>query len=155
MSVSITSRGVAICCGVLLGAFGALGFLISPNSAAEVNYLLASWLLPITLFPAAALAAALDAGAPRTVRGQASVLWPAYSGLVIYAVGAGHRWFEAEAHDSGVGLLLYLVMTVHAAVLLAGGMALAPFVTTRPAAFQMWLAYVVLIACWLAGGLLF
>ena len=152
MSVSITSRGVAICCGVLLGAFGALGFLISPSSAAEVNYRLASWLLPITLFPAAALAAALDAGAPRTVRGQALVIWPAYSGLVLYAVGAGHRWFQAQAHDNGVGLLLYLVMTVHAAVLLAGGMALVPFARTRPAAFQMWIGYVVLLVCWLGGG---
>ena len=152
MSVSITSRGVAICCGVLLGGFGALGFLISPNSAAEVNYLLASWLLPITLFPAAALAASLDAGAPRTVTGQASVIVPAYLGLVIYAAGAGHRWFDAQAHDNGVGLLLYLVMAVHAAVLLAGGMALVPFATTRPAAFQMWIAYAVLLICWLVGG---
>lgn len=155
MSVSITSRGVAIVCGALLGAFGALGFLVPPDSAAEVNYLLASWLLPITLFPAAALAASLDAGAPRSVRGQASMIWPAYMGMVLYAVGAGGRWFDAAGratHENGTGLLLYLVMAVHAAVLLAGGMALVPFEKTRPAAFQMWIGYLVLVVCWVAGS---
>jgi hypothetical protein len=140
---------------VLLGGIGVLGLLVTRNSSAESSYLLASWLLPITLFPAAALAAALDTGTPRTVSGQAAVLWPAYVGLVFYAAVAGSRWLEVSGrgtHENYAGLLMLAVITIHAAVFLVGGGILALFPKTRPAGFQIWLAYPVLLGCWVLGG---
>ena|SRR5436190_14595757 len=157
MRVTITARGVAIFCGLLLGAFGVLGLLIGREGAGEQYFLLASWPMPITLFPAAALAAALHSNAPPRVGAQASVLWPAYLGLMLYAAVSGHRWLDvtgrATQHNFAA-LLLLLVMAVHAVVFLGGGLALMPFPKTRPAAFQMWIGYGVLLACWMAGGLL-
>jgi hypothetical protein len=155
--MTITARGVAVFSGVLLGGFGVLGLLIGREGPAESNFLLASWLLPITLFPAAALAAALDGETPRTVSGQATVLWPAYAGLVLYAAVTGDHWLGASGqgtHENFAALLMFVVMAVHAAVFLAGGLLLAIFPKTRPAGFQMWLAYPVLLGTWLAGGLL-
>jgi hypothetical protein len=152
--MTITARGVAIVCGVLLGGFGALGLLIPRDSPSEANYLLASWLLPITLFPAAALAAALDGEAPRTVGGQTTVLWPTYVGLALYAAVAGERWLDVSSrgtHENFAAVFLLVVLAVHACVLLAGGMALVPFQRTRPAAFQMWIGYGVLFVCWIVG----
>jgi hypothetical protein len=121
-----------------------------------VNFLLASWLLPITLFPAAALAAALAAEAPRSVGGQATVIWPAYAGLVVYAAVTGHRWLVMSRgiNDNYTGLIMMLVIVVHAAVFLIGGGLLAIFPNTRPAGFQMWLAYPVLLGSWVLGSLL-
>ena len=155
--MTITARGVAIFCGVLLGGFGVLGLLISREGAAEQYFLLASWPLPIALFPAAALAVALDAESPRGVGDQTSVLWPTYLGLVLYAAVTGNRWLDVSGrgtHENFAALFLIAVMAVHAVVFLAGGLALVPFVKTRPAAFQMWIGYVVLLVCWLAGGFL-
>ena len=51
-------------------------------------------------------------------------------------------------------LFLIAVMAVHAFVFLAGGLALVPFVKTRPAAFQLWIGYPVLLFCWIAGSFL-
>ena len=153
--MTITARGAAVFSGVLLGGFGLLGLLVSPNSDAESNYLLASWLLPVTLFPAAALAAALGGDTERSLSGQASLLWPAYVGLALYATVAGARWLEMSGrgtHENFAGLLLIVVMSIHAAVFLLGGGALALFPKTRPAGFQMWLAYPLLLGCWIAGG---
>ena len=155
--MTLTARGAAVFCGVILGAFGLLGFLVSRNSSAESNYLLASWLLPITLFPAAALAAALDDDTPRDVQGQLAVLWPAHVGLVLYAAVTGDRWLDASGrgtHENFAALFMLVVLAVHACVFLAGGMALVPFQKTRPAAFQLWLAYPVLLGAWVAGSFL-
>jgi len=152
--MTITARGVAVVCGVLLGGFGALGFFVAPNSTAEGYYLLASWLLPITLFPAAALAAALDSDTERSVGGQARVLWPTYAGLVLYAAVTGDRWLDVSGrgtHENFAALFMLVVLAVHACVLLAGGMTLVPFQKTRPAAFQMWIGYGVLTVSWVIG----
>jgi hypothetical protein len=153
--MSITARGVAVFCGVILGGFGVLGLFVVPGGTAEANFLLASWLLPITLFPAAALAAALAEEA-RSVAAQAAVVWPAYAGLVLYAAVTGNRWFEASrgTHENLTGLAMLVVIVVHAAVFLAGGGALALFPKTRPAGFQVWLAYPVLLGSWVVGSLL-
>jgi len=155
--MTITARGVAIVCGVLLGGFGALGLLISREGTGEQYFLLASWLMPIALFPAAALAAALDFDNPRDVGGQASVLWPTYLGLALCAAVSGNRWLDASGrgtHENYAALFLILVMAVHAFVFLAGGLAFVPFAKTRPAAFQLWIGYVVLLIFWTAGGFL-
>jgi hypothetical protein len=155
--MTITSRGVAIFCGLLLGGFGALGLLISREGTSGQYFLLASWPMPIALFPAAALAAALDSDNPRRVGGQASVLWPTYLGLVVYAAVSGSRWLDVSGrgtHENFAAVFLLLVMAVHAFVFLAGGLALVPFAKTRPAAFQLWIGYPVLLVCWIAGGFL-
>ena len=155
--MTLTARGVAVFCGGILGGFGLLGLLISRNGTAESNYLLASWLLPITLFPAAALAAALDADTPRTVGAQAATLWPAHAGLAIYAAVVGGRWLDASGrgtHDNYAGLFMLAVLVVHAAVVLVGGGILAVFPKTRPAGFQIWLGYPVLLGLWVLGGFL-
>ena len=155
--MTITAGGAAIVCGILLGGFGVLGLLITANSVAETNFLIASWLLPITLFPAAALAAALDNDTPRDVQGQLAVLWPAHVGLVLYAAVTGDRWLDASGrgtHENFAALFMLVVLAVHACVFLAGGMALVPFQKTRPAAFQLWLAYPVLLGAWVAGSFL-
>lgn len=155
--MTITARGVAMFSGVIMGGFGLLGFFISRNGSAESNYLLASWLLPITLFPAAALAAALDADTPRSVSGQAATLWPAYAGLAVYGAVAGGRWLEVSrrgTHENYAGLFMLAVLVAHAAVFLVGGGILAVFPKTRPAGFQIWLAYPVLLGLWVAGGFL-
>ena len=142
--------------GVILGGFAALALWVTPGSRAELNLLLASWLLPITLFPAAALAAALSPEQPRTIGGQATVLWPAHLGLVLYGLAAGYRWYGAArgTHENLTGLLMILVIAVHAVVFLIGGGVLALFPKTRPAGFQIWLAYPLLIGCWVVGSLL-
>jgi|SRR5687768_8382344 hypothetical protein len=154
--MTITARGAAVFSGVILGGFGVAGLLVTPGGRGELNFLLASWLLPITLFPAAALAAALSPDQPRTIQGQAKVLWPAHLGLVLYALVTGHRWFDASrgTHENLTGLIMIGVIVVHAAVFLPGGGALALFPKTRPAGFQMWLAYPVLLGCWVVGTLL-
>ena len=155
--MTLTARGAAVFCGVILGGFGLLGFVVARNGSAESNYLLASWLLPITLFPAAALAAALDGATPRSVSDQAATLWPAYAGLAIYATVVGERWLDASSrgtHENYAGLFMLAVLGVHAAVFLLGGGILAVFPKTRPAGFQIWLAYPVLLGLWVLGGFL-
>jgi len=157
MTVTISARGVAIFCGTLLGGFGALGLLIAREGVGEQYFLLASWPMPIALFPAAALAAALDSETPRSVGDQGAVLWPTYLGLVLYAAVVGNRWLDASGrgtHENFAALFLVLVMAVHAFIFLAGGLALVPFPRTRPAGFQMWIGYVVLLFSWIAGGFL-
>jgi hypothetical protein len=155
--MTLTARGAAVFSGVILGGFGALGLLVTPGGTGESNFLLASWLLPIALFPATALAAALDADAPRSIGGQAAVIWPAYVGLVLYATVSGDRWLDASSrgtHENFAGLFMLVVIAVHAAVFLVGGGLLALFPKTRPAGLQMWLAYPVLLGSWVAGSLL-
>ena len=152
--MSITARGVAVFSGVILGGFGILGLFVPRDGPGESTFLLASWLLPITLFPAAALAASLDAAEPRSVAGQSAVLWPAYVGLVLYAAVTGDRWLDASSrgtHESFAGLFMLAVIAVHAAVFLVGGGIFALFPKTRPAGFQMWLAYPILLLSWVGG----
>jgi hypothetical protein len=155
--MTITARGVAIICGVLLGGFGMLGLLVTRGGPGEFNFLLASWLFPVTLFPAAALAVALDPDIPRGVSGQASVLWPSQLGLAIYGAVTGDRWLDVSGrgtHENFAGLFLVVVMIVHAAVFLVSGGAFALFPKTRPAGFQIWLAYPLLLGCWVLGSVL-
>jgi hypothetical protein len=68
----------------------------------------------------------------------------------------GHRWFDASrgTHENLTGLIMIGVIAVHAAVFLIGGGLFAVFPRTRPAGFQMWLAYPVLLGGWVAGSLL-
>ena len=89
--------------------------------------------------------------------GQAATLWPAYAGLAIYAAVVGERWLDVSgrgAHENYAGLFMLAVLVVHAAVFLVGGGILAVFPKTRPAGFQIWLAYPVLLGLWVLGGLL-
>jgi hypothetical protein len=153
----MTARGIAIVCGVLLAGFGGLGLRVTPGGPGESSFLIASWLLPITLFPAAALAAALDSSIPREVIGQATALWPAHLGLALYGLVTGNRWLAAAvsgAHENYAALFMVAVMAVHAGVFLVSGGLFALFPRTRPAGFQIWLAYPVLLGCWGLGGLL-
>ena len=92
----------------------------------------------------------------RSVGGQAAIVWPAYVGLVLYAVVTGNRWFDASrgTHENLTGLAMLVVIVVHAAVFLVGGGLLALFPKTRPAGFQIWLAYPVLLGSWVVGSLL-
>jgi hypothetical protein len=153
----VTARSVAIVCGVLLGGFGVLGLLVTPGRPSETNFLLASWLLPVTLFPAAALAVALDPDISREIGGQAATVWPAHLGLALYGFVTGPRWLAAAssaAHGSYAAIFMIVVMALHAAVFLIGGAAFALFPKTRPAGFQIWLAYPVLLGSWGLGCLL-
>ena len=152
--MTITARGAAVFSGLVLGSFGILGLGVTPATNSEANFLLASWLLPITLFPAAALAASMDAAAPRSVSGQFAVIWPAYAGLVLYATVTGDRWLDASsrgAHETFAGLFMLAVIALHATVFLVGGALFALFPRTRPAGFQMWLAYPILLLSWVGG----
>jgi hypothetical protein len=153
--MTITARGVAIVCGAALGGFGLLGLVIGAKDSSDGLYLLGSWLLPIGLFPAAALAAALDSDIERGVAGQATVLWPTYAGLVVYAAESGACWLEVSSrgtHENFAALFMLLVMAVHAAVFLIGGGLFALFPRTRPAGFQLWLAYPILLLSWIGGS---
>ena len=76
---------------------------------------------------------------------------------MLYAAVSGSRWLGVSGrgtHENFAALFLLLVMAVHAFVFLAGGLALVPFAKTRPAAFQMWIGYGVLLVCWIAGSFL-
>lgn len=148
--MTLTARWAAAFSGILLGGFGVLGLFVSHDKSSEAYYLLASWPLPITLFPAAALATALDERTELTIGGQAKVLWPAYVGLVVYAIAAGSRWL----HQNYAGLFLIAVMALHAAVFLITGGIFALFPKTRPAGLQMWLAYPLLLITWVGGSFL-
>jgi len=71
----------------------------------------------------------------------------------------GHRWYDASSashgtHENLTGLVMILVIAVHAVVFLVGGGILALFPKTRPAGFQIWLAYPVLLGLWVLGGFL-
>jgi hypothetical protein len=154
--MSVTARGVALFCGVILGGFGLLGLLITPDTPGETNFLLASWPLPIVLLPGAALAAALDASASRSVSGQSAVVWPAFTGLAVYGAVTGYRWLDASSRatqENVAGLFMLLVIAVHAVGFIVGGGLLALFPRTRPAGFQIWLAYPVLLGSWVLGSL--
>lgn len=143
--MTITARGAAIFCGVILGGFGTLGLLVDPNGPWSDSFLLASWLPPIVLFPGAALAAVLGASPSDRFKDHTQVLWPTYAGLALYGLAAGY-WSYYVAH---IPALIAWVQT--AAFLTVGGL-LAPFPNTRPAGFQIWLGYAVLLACWVAGA---
>jgi hypothetical protein len=154
--VGITARGVAVFCGVLLGGFGLLGLFVAPRGLGEINYLLASWLLPITLVPGAALASALDPVIPRTAAAQARSMWPAYVGLPLYGAVTGARWYDASLRATPgnyIPVFMVVVLAVHAVLLLGVGAVLALFPRTRPAGIQMWIGYAVLIASWALGVL--
>ena len=50
-------------------------------------------------------------------------------------------------------VLMVVVMAVHAAAFVLSGAVLAVFPSTRPAGFQLWLGYLLLIASWVGGGI--
>jgi hypothetical protein len=85
-----------------------------------------------------------------------AVIWPAHVWLVLYAVVTGHRWYDASrgTHENLTGLFMIAVIAIHAAVSLVGGGLLALFPKTRPAGFQMWLAYSILLGSLVAGSVL-
>jgi hypothetical protein len=145
--MGVTSRGFAVFCGVILGSFGALGLLVDPHGPWRDDFLLAYWLPPIVLFPGAALAAALGGLPSDKFRDHMRVLWPAYAGLALYALGTG-SWSNYVSH---IPPLIVAVQT--AAFLVVGGL-LAPFQQTRPASFQIWLACPVLLCGWVTGTFL-
>jgi len=155
--MAITARGVAIFSGVVLGAVAVFGLLLDRDGPWKQDFLLASWLPPIVLWPGAALATALDTAVPRTVKGQAASLGPAYAGLLLYGGVVGNWWFDVAdqgTHENYASLLLIALMAVHAVVFIVGGGLLAVFPQTRPAGFQMWLAYPVLLGVWVLGSVL-
>jgi hypothetical protein len=83
------------------------------------------------------------------------VLWPAYAGLVLYAAESGARWLDVSGrgtHENFAALFMLLVMVVHAAVFLIGGGLFALFPRPRPAGFQLWLAYPILLLSWIGGS---
>ena len=144
--MTITARGVAVFCGVILGAVGLFGLLVDPHGPWSDDFLLASWLPPIVLFPGAALAAALGGRPADRFSDHARVLWPAYAGLALCGFAAG-RWSYYISH------IPVLILAVQMVALLVSGGLLAIFPKTRPAGFQIWLACPVLLGLWVLGGL--
>ena len=143
--MNVTARGMAIFCGAILAGVAAGGLTVDVNGAWAQDFMLASWLPPVVLFPGAALAAALSGLPTDRLSDHSRVLWPAYTGLALYGIVVGHWWFSHAAHFPT------LVTAVHAVAFILIGGVLAPFATTRPAAFQIWLGYVVLLLTWSAG----
>jgi len=88
--MNVTARGVAVFSGGVLAAVAVCGGLIDSQGPWAQDFLLASWLPPIVLWPGAALASALDGSSSRRVASQAAVLWPAYAGVALYGLVVGH-----------------------------------------------------------------
>jgi hypothetical protein len=153
--MGVTARGVAVFSGVILAAVALIGALVAPDGPWAQDFLIASWLPPLVLFPGAALAAALDGSPPDGVAGRARVLWPAYVGLALYGVVAGGWWLGGNPPLTSVGfttVAAVAVMTAHATVFILGGGLLAVFPLTRPAGFQIWLGYLLLVVTWFGGA---
>ena len=137
--MAVTSRGVAVFCGAILATVALFGLLVDPDGPWREDFMLASWLPPIVLFPGAALAGALGSRPSDRFRDLTRVLWPAYAGLALYGLVVGHWWFYNVSH------IPIVVTAVHAvAFILAGGL-LAPFAKTRPAALQIVIGYLILL----------
>jgi hypothetical protein len=145
--MSITARGVAVFSGVVLATVALFGVLVDPRGDNSDEFMLASWLPPIVLFPGAALAAALGSPSYHGFREHGQVLWPAYVSLALYGLVAG-RW------DQFVAQIPALIAWVQTAALLVIGAALVPFTTTRSAGLHIWVACATLICCWVAGDFL-
>jgi hypothetical protein len=145
--MNITARGAAVFSGVILATVALFGVLIDPRGANSDEFLLASWLPPIVLFPGAALGAALGGPSYHRFREHGQVLWPTYVGLVLYGLVAG-RWDQFVAH------VPVLIAWVQTGALLVIGAGLVPFTTTRSAGLHIWVACATLICCWVAGGFL-
>lgn len=144
----MTSRGFAVFSGVILGGFGVLALLVNPISRWSNDFMVASWLPPIVLFPGAALAAGLGGLPSDRFNDHARVLWPAYVGLALYGLVVGHWWFYFSR-------LAALVAAVHALAFILVSAVLAPFPNTRSAALQIGAGYLVLLGCWVVGSLSF
>ena len=145
--MNVTARGMAVFCGAILATVAAWGLTVDVHGPWAQDFMLASWLPPIVLFPGAALAAALSGQPADRFVAHARVLWPTYTGLALYAVVVGHWWFE---RSSGVPML---ITAAHAVAFILVGGVLAPFPKTRPAALQIWFGYAVLLVTWFAGAL--
>jgi hypothetical protein len=153
--MGVTARGVAVFCGAILAAIALAGFLIDRTGPWAQDFLIASWLPPIVLFPAAALAAALGGASSDRLVDHSRLLWPVYLGLVLYGAVAGSWWLHDASQltpEIDTTTVTVAVMAAHAAVFILAGGVFAVFPRTRPAAFQIWLGYVVLVASWLAGA---
>lgn len=154
--MTITTRGVAIFTGVVLGGFSVIGLLIDPEGSWAQNYLISTWLPPIVLWPVTVLVCVFDRDIPRQVRAQLRVLSVSYSGLGLYAFVSGRWWWDVSGrstHENYAGLAMLVVMAIHAAVFVLGGLALVVFPKARTAAVHMWLGYAVLLASWLIGAM--
>jgi hypothetical protein len=154
--MNVTARGVAVFSGGILAAVAVCGVLIDRQGPWALDFLLASWLPRIVLWPGAALASALDGSSSRRVASQAAVLWPAYAGVALYGLVVGHWWMAGPARgvdENYAEVLMLAVMAVHAAVFVLSGAVFALFPSTRPAGFQLWLGYLLLISSWVAGGI--
>ena len=128
--MNVTARGVAVFSGGILAAVAVCGVLIDRQGPWALDFLLASWLPPIVLWPGAALASALDGSSSRRVASQAAVLWPAYAGVALYGLVVGHWWMAGPARgvdENYAGVLMLAVMAVHAAVFVLSGAVFAVF----------------------------
>jgi hypothetical protein len=148
--MTITARGVAIFCGILLGGFGALGLLIRAAGTGE------------QYFPPCELAHADRALPRRGARGRSRRRDPRgvgadrrvvahVSGLALYAAVTGNRWLDVSGrgtHENFAALFLVAVMAVHAFVFLAGGWRSFPSPRHVPRPFKCGSAT---SCCWSAG----
>ena len=154
--MNVTARGVAVFSGGVLAAVAVCGVLIDSQGPWAQDFLLASWLPPIVLWPGAALASALDGSSSRRVASPAAGLWPAYAGVALYGVVVGHWWLAGPSRGVAENyrqVLMIAVRAVHAAAGVLSGAVLAVFPITWPAGFQRWLGYLHLTASWDAGGI--
>jgi hypothetical protein len=153
--MTIPPRGVAIFSGLVLGAIGVYGLRLDRGGAALPDFLIATWLPPIVLWPVTTMICALDPEVPRSVKGQFTQLWPMYVGLALLALPAGY-WWDYGARigmlDDYARTLQAALMILHAVVFLGGGALLTLHPKSRPAATQLWLGYAVLLPCWIMGA---
>jgi hypothetical protein len=153
--LTIPPRGVAVFSGAVLGGVGAFGLTLGGRGSALQDFLIATWLPPVVLWPVTTMICALDPGVPRSIKGQFAQLWPMYAGLALLAVTAGY-WWDYGARIGTLAdyaaALRIAVMLLHAAVFVGGGLLLMLHPKSRPAAFQLWLGYAVLLAGWLIGA---
>ena len=153
--LTIPPRGVAIFSGLVLGAIGVYGLRLDGASVALQDFLIATWLPPVVLWPVTTMICALDPDVPHSVKGQFTQLWPMYAGLALLALPAGYWWTYGArigTLDEYASTLQAAVLILHAAIFLGGGALLTLHPKSRPAAIQLWLGYAVLLPCWIIGA---
>ena len=143
--MGVTPRTVAIFCGVILGALASWSLFVEGDGPWAEDFMIASWLPPLVLFPGAALAAGFD----DTLKGfsdRGKVLWPAYAGLVAQGLLVS-RWWLLNAAISGFG-----AMFLQTAAFAFCGAVLAVFPKTRPAASHIWFGLLLLLESWVVAA---
>ena len=79
-------------------------------------------------------------------------------GLVLYAAVSGDRWLDVSGRGTHENFAALFLIAGHGGARVRVSRPAAwrscRFAKTRPAAFQLWIGYAVLLVCWVAGGFL-